>query len=129
MAKAYKQLSLRERIELERMSREGQSLRAIAPVLGRSASTLSRELQRNSVRTKVWEGGYEPERAEALAARRRRWDARFKLTRDEPLRHFVRQQLEDGLSPEQIAGALRQHYGYCVISHESIYRFIYHRSD
>lgn len=129
MAKTYKQLSLRERIELDRMTQEGRSLRMIASALGRSPSTLSRELRRNSAPTKAWSGGYEPERADALADRRRRWDARFKLTHDEPLRQHVHQRLEAGWSPEQIAGELRLQHGHCVISHESIYRFIYHRSD
>jgi IS30 family transposase len=129
MAKTYKQLSLRERIELDRMSGEGQSVRAIAAALRRSPSTISRELRRNSMPTKTWSGGYEPERAEALAERRRRWDARFKLTRDESLRNHVREHLEAGWSPEQISGELRLQHGHSVISHESIYRFIYHRSD
>ena len=35
--------------------------------------------------------------------------------------------LEPGWSPEQIAGRLRRVRDLAVISHESIYRFIYHR--
>jgi IS30 family transposase len=41
----------------------------------------------------------------------------------------VRERLEAGWTPEQIAGDLRREHGRCVISHESIYRFIYHRSQ
>jgi IS30 family transposase len=128
MAKTYQHLSLSERIDLYRMHREGQSLRAIATALGREASTVSRELKRNSTPTKVWTGGYEPARAQQLAGRRRRWDGRFKLVRQPPLRDVVRARLLQGWSPEQIAGALRGEAGRCVISHEAIYRFIYHRS-
>jgi len=128
MAKTYQHLSLTERIDLYRMHREGKSLRAIAQALGRSAATVSREFQRNSQPTKVWAGGYEPARAQQLAARRRHWDGRFKLTRQPPLRDLVRARLLAGWSPEQIAGALRYEAGRCVISHEAIYRFIYHRS-
>ncbi len=40
----------------------------------------------------------------------------------------MRARLLGGWSPEQIAGALRGEAGRCVISHEAIYRFIYHRS-
>ena len=76
MAKTYKQFSLTERIELYRMHREGRSMRAIAIALGRSPSTISRELERNSRKTKSWSGGYQPVRAEALRQRRRGWDAR-----------------------------------------------------
>lgn len=129
MAKTYEQLSLAERIELSRMHKEGRSMRAIAAALGRSPSTISRELARNSKPTKVWSGGYEPARAEELAERRRRWDARYKLARDEPLRAYVHERLEQGRTPEQIAGQLRLEHGHCVISHESIYRFIYHRCE
>lgn len=63
-----------------------------------------------------------------MAERRRRWDGRFKLARQPPLRDVVRARLLGGWSPEQIAGALRGEAGRCVISHEAIYRFIYHRS-
>jgi IS30 family transposase len=129
MAKTYEQLSLDERIELYRMRKAGESMRAIAAALGRSPSTVSRELARNSAPTKVWSAGYEPGRADALAERRRRWDARFKLTRDQGLRQHVRERLEGGWSPEQIAGELRVQQGHCIISYESIYRFIYHRSQ
>lgn len=128
MGTTYSHLSLNERIELYRLRREGQSLRAIAKALGRSAGTISRELARNSDSTKAWDGGYDPARAQALSARRRRWDARFKLARNTHLRSYVHARLVAGWSPEAIAGHLRAHSGQCVISHESIYRFVYYRS-
>ena len=128
MAKTYQHLSLSERIDLYRMRGEGKSLRAIATALGRSPATVSRELKRNSPPTKAWPGGYAPARAQQLAERRRRWDGRFKLARQAPLRDIVRTRLLQGWSPEQIAGALRGDAGRCVVSHEAIYRFIYHRS-
>lgn len=128
MEKNYQHLSLSERIELYRLHKQGQSMRAIAQALGRSASTVSRELKRNSEPTKAWQGGYEPVRAQAVSERRRRWDARFKLARNAALRTYVYEQLTAGLTPDEIAGQLRRQAGHCVISHESIYRFIYHRS-
>lgn len=128
MEKSYQHLTLAERIELYRLHRAGCSLRAIATALGRSAGTVSRELKRNSTPTKVWAGGYEPARAQHLAERRRHWDGRFKLARQAPLRDFVRARLAHGWSPEQITGYLKRQTGWCVISHEAIYRFIYHRS-
>ena len=128
MEKNYQHLSLSERIELYRMHKAAYSLRAIAMALGRSASTISRELKRNSEPTKAWRDGYEPARAQAVSERRRRWDARFKLARDATLRAYVRERLLAGLSPEQISGELKVETGHAVISHESIYRFIYHRS-
>lgn len=128
MAKRYDQLSLEDRIKLDLMRKEGKSQRAIAAALGRSPSTISRELARNSRATNQYAAGYEAKRAEDRAQRRRRWDARFKLSRDPALRAHVRQRLEAGFSPEIIAGELRLEHAKCVISHEAIYRFIYHRS-
>jgi IS30 family transposase len=85
-------------------------------------------LRRNSQPTKVWTGGYEPVRAQRLAERRRRWDGRFKLARQPDLRDCVGNSLAMGHSPEQIAGRLALEHGRVIISHESIYRFIYHRA-
>ena len=107
MGQKYEQLSVNERVELYRMHKEGRSMRAIAAALGRTPSTVSRELARNSEPTKVWSGGYQPIRAQALADRRRRWDARFKLARNEGLCAYVHERLQAGWSPEQIAGQLK----------------------
>jgi IS30 family transposase len=63
-----------------------------------------------------------------LAERRRRWDGRFKLARQTALRNCVGKSLAMGHSPEQIAGRLALEHGRVIISHESIYRFIYHRT-
>ena len=87
-----------------------------------------RELRRNAKPTKQYAGGYRPERAQYLASRRRRWDAHFKLERQPELRQKVYDRLVMGWSPEQIAGRLALDAGCAVISHESIYRFIYHKS-
>jgi transposase, IS30 family len=127
MGTSYGQLSLTERISIGLLRAEGQSISKIAARLGRNKSTISRELQRNSKPTKKWPGGYDAERAHNLADRRRRWDKRFKLSRQPALRDLVRQRLAMGWSPAQIQGRLA-HEGYSMtISHESIYRYIDHR--
>jgi IS30 family transposase len=128
MGRRYEQLSLRERVRIELWRSQGRSLRWIGGQLGRSASTISRELGRNSRPTRHWHGPYDGERAHGLALRRRHWDARFKLARQPDLRDLVREGLAMGRSPEQIAGRLALEQGKTLISAESIYRFIYHRS-
>ena len=128
MGQCYGQLSLEERIEIYRLRKAGQSMQMIAAALERHVSTISRELRRNSLATKVWRGGYCPARAQRLTERRRRWDGRFKLARQPDLQDLVRDRLAMGHSPEQIAGRLTLEHGHTVISHESIYRFAYHRS-
>jgi IS30 family transposase len=119
---------LTERIEICRLRADGKSLRVIAAAVGRSAATISRELRRNGMATRVWRGGYDPGRAQGLAERRRRWDCRFKLARQPELQALVKQRLAMGLSPEQIAGRLAREQARTRISHEAIYRFVYHRS-
>lgn len=128
MGRHYRQLGVKERSVIGHLHAGGRSIREIARQIGRDVATVSRELRRNSQRTKVWPGGYDPERAQQLAERRRRWDARFKLVRQPALQQHVRERLAMGYSPEQIAGRLAREEGHTVISHESIYRFIYHRS-
>jgi IS30 family transposase len=128
MGQHYEQLGLRERVRIELWRGEGRSLRWMAGQLGRAPSTLSRELRRNNRPTRQWRGPYDGERAHGLALRRRHWDARFKLARQPDLREMVRGCLAMGRSPEQIAGRLALEHGRTLISHESIYRFIYHRS-
>lgn len=128
MGQGYRQLSLDERIEIARLWASGWSWRRIGAAIGRSHTTVSREVRRNSRMTRMWSGGYAPVRAQELAQRRRRWDCRFKLVRQPDLRDRVRQSLAMGHSPEQIAGRLAREAGRTVISHESIYRFVYHRS-
>ncbi len=128
MGSNYGQLSLEERIEIYRLHAGGKSQRQIGEAIGRDHTTIGRELKRNGKPTKAWTGGYEPVRADKLAARRRRWDGRFKLARQPDLRELVKSGLAMGCSPEQIAGRLTREEGHTRISHESIYRYVYHRS-
>jgi IS30 family transposase len=128
MGTRYKQLSLEERVKIYHWHANGKSARFIGEALSRQASTITRELGRNGKRTKQWAGGYEAPRADDLARRRRRWDGRFKLARQPALRTQVHDFLAMGWSPEQIAARLTHADGSTVISHEAIYRYVYHRS-
>ena len=87
--------------------------------MDRSASTISREIERNSSRQQGYRPGYANEQAQA-----RRWTG-SRLERDEALRDSVIEKLALGWSPEQVSGFLRQCPQSIRISHESIYRFIY----
>src|SRR5690606_36647051 len=68
MGTLYEQLSLRERVDIDIGRRKGLSMQAIGQMLGRSASTISRELGRNGRLTRHWRGSYDGERADGLAA-------------------------------------------------------------
>jgi IS30 family transposase len=128
MGTHYSHLGLEARIEIYRMHELGASLQQVAERIGCHRSTVSRELRRNSLATKSWPGGYEPVRAEKLYRRRRQWDCRFKLARQPELAKLVHDRLAMGWSPEQIAGRLTLEAGSVQVSHESIYRYIYHLS-
>src|SRR5476651_1781891 len=116
-------LTLSEREEISRSIAAHQSCRSMARLLGRSPSTVSRELKRN--------GGYDRYRAavadEQAWARSRR-PKRCKLASSPWLRRAVASKLRLNWAPEQIAGWLkRSHPGdesHCV-SHETIYSSLF----
>src|SRR6267154_3484006 len=96
-------LTLPEREEISRGITAHQSARSIARLLGRSASTVSREITRN--------GDYDRYRA-ALADEkawiRARRPKRCKLANNRWLRQVVVQKLRLNWAPEQIAGWLKR---------------------
>ena len=63
MGKTYDQLDIDERYEIYRLREAGVPLREIGRMIGRSASTISRELARNSLPR----GGYKPGSADRIA--------------------------------------------------------------
>lgn len=119
MERSYRQFSLEERCAIARLLEDGQSLRQIAAALDRSASSLSRELRRNTGTTVGYKPAYADEQAKA-----RRWCG-MRLERDAVLRQTVLDCLAKGWSPQQVCGRLEKEQNHKVISHESIYRFIY----
>jgi IS30 family transposase len=127
MGKRYSQLGFTERSLISHLHAGGLSKSKIAARLGRHKTTIGRELARNGRKIGVWPGGYDPERAHGLAARRRQWDKRFKLVRQPDLAAKLKRHLAMGLSPEQFAGRLARDGATMTISRESIYRFIEHR--
>ena len=100
------------------------SVRAMAQVLGRSPSTISRELRRNRQPT-----GYASTLAHTCAQRRRLQDRPLdKLHRDGILFGLMRHFLGQRWSPEQIALTLASIFpkGHeHRVSHETIYNCIY----
>ena len=112
----------REQIMLEHLA--GQGVRAIARKLGRSPSTISRELKNNL----DGEGRYRALRGERRAQREARRPKGCKLEVNQRLRDHVQQQLEEGDSPEQIAHRLAVQFpddAEMRVSHETIYKALY----
>ena len=100
---AGRYLSLLERLQIADLLGHGESLRTIARELGRSASTVSRELHRHTDEY----GRYQPHQAEQAAGQQRRRPREPKLLADTRLRDVVQRKLNRYWSPEQIAGWLR----------------------
>src|SRR4051812_21044485 len=118
MGRHYEQLSAEDRCEIARLRSLGTSIQKIAAALDRPPSTISRELKRNSGAK-----GYQPVHAHEHA-RARRWKGP-RLRRRPALGELVLERLKAGWSPEQISGRLALDAGHLVISHESIYRYVY----
>ena len=116
-------LSLAEREEISRGLVANLSIRSIAAKLGRSPSTISREIKRNQG-TKHYR---------ATSADQSAWDRskrpKFcKLARNRTLRLNVAKKLKELWSPEQIAGWLGREYpkeDHRRVSHETIYKSLY----
>ena len=119
MGKAYTQVTMEERCEIARLRSQSSSVRQIAAGVDRPPSTVARELKRNGSRTLGYQPSYANQQAHA-----RRWRG-SRLERDGPLREQVLARLGAGWSPAQVAGRLALDEGRQIISHESIYRFIY----
>ena len=119
MGKHYSQFTLEERCEVARLLTAGASQRQIATALGRAPSSITREVNRNGSPT----AGYDAKLADDKAWARR-WGGSM-LERDDVLRDVVLGYLGAGWSPEQVSGHLARETRAPVISHETIYRFIY----
>ena len=118
---SYSQLSASERDEIYKLSQTTElSMRAIARQLGRSQSTLSRELARNQND----EGMYFPTQAHQKMQERRRQSKTAFNNISEVCIGEIKQRLKQYHSPEQIAGRLKLEEQ-ASISHETIYRMIY----
>lgn len=116
-------LSLSEREEISRGIVSHLSLRTIAAQLGRSPSTISREIKRN--------GGLRKYRANQ--ADKATWDRAHrpkicKLAANPRLIPLIEMKLRSRWSPEQIAGWLKVTFPYnerFQVSHETIYRSLF----
>jgi len=124
MGREYEQLSAAEREQISRGLAARLSQSAIAEELGRSRSTIWREIHRNG----PGPAHYRAESAQGLARRRLAKPRRARKLACGRLWQYVRTRLRRGHSPEQIAGRRRALYPEVMsrqVSHETIYRAIY----
>ena len=117
-------LSVAEREEIAVGLAAGESLRSIAARLGRAASTISREVARNS----RGRGAYRALAAQGQAQHRAARPKTAKLAGNEELHGLVQARLKQKWSPEQVSTWLRRQFPdrpEMQVSRETIYQSIY----
>jgi transposase, IS30 family len=121
----YKRLANQERESISRGLAQKRSIREIAREIGRSPSTVAREIKRNSGKT-----GYRAfsasRRAKTAAASRRK--GKSKVAKQDTLMRYILEKLEEEWSPKEISERLKIEYSWDMamqISHEAIYQYIY----
>jgi IS30 family transposase len=112
-----------EREAIEAGLRDGCSQAQIARKLGRTASTVSREIASNTIGS-----SYRASKAHKRAWSRSRRPKTTKLSSNPELRRLVAARLEELWSPEQISRWLRSEFPHdpmMWVSHETIYKSLY----
>lgn len=124
MNKSYSRLTLEERIEIEVGLSHGKSYSAIAMQIGRSKSTVLREVspwtreKYRSVRANEYAN-------KGASARKRN---KKKIPVNKTLCEYIQRKLELRWSPEQISMNLKKDFANDMsmhVSHETIYRYVY----
>lgn len=125
---SYTHFTLNERKYLQELFLENKSIREIASILGRSPSSVSREIRRNGSKPKKSDSRpyrYHPWRAECLAIQRRRSNTRRALQKDTPEWDYIVSKLKESWSPETICGRWHKDFPDRKPLHFStIYRYI-----
>lgn len=119
----YKHFSIEEREKIQELLWQKTSVRTIAKALGRSPSSVSREINRNVPLKRI----YKPRVANVRAEEKRKSRGRKLRLKSVFIRRYVVAHLKAGYSPEQIAGRLHFEYPKESISHEAIYQYIYYQ--
>ena len=117
----YNHLTTHDRDLIALLLGKGVSIRDIARKLGRSPSTISEEVKRNSFKGRYYVAINAQAKAEkrVLSARQRH------PLKSPQIYSYVILKLRSGWSPEVIAGRLAKKYGKEVVCPETIYSFAY----
>lgn len=117
----YQHFTIEEREKIQEMLWQKSSIRNIAKALGRSPSSVSRELCRNYPPEHK---RYTPRLANERALLSRKSRGRIERLKNDFIRSYVIEKLKLRWSPEQISGRIREDFNE-AISHEAIYQFVY----
>ena len=117
--KKYTRVSYEERCQIFALIQVNKSQAEISRILGRSKSTISRELRRMT----AYNPSYLPKLAQELRDIQKRRQRRNKLITGE-LEDLIVKKLKERWSPELIAGRLNREK-VAKISHQSVYNYIF----
>lgn len=119
---SYTHFTIEERKILEAETRKGTSIRAMARILGRAPSSVSREIRRNYSKGK---NRYNAWRAQTLTITRRRQPRRYGIKPGSQAWRYVEEKLRSYWSPETICGRWEmEHPGEKPLSAATIYRYV-----
>src|SRR4030042_2145896 len=122
----YKRLSDLEREEISRLLSKKRSFRVIAKALGKSVSTISREINAGGCNKYTYRAVKAQNRAGRNSSKRK--TGKHKLNDKRELWKYIRKKLKKKWSPRQIAEELEKDYPLDMtmrISPEAIYTYIY----
>lgn len=118
----YQHIGRTERLELAVLLKKGYSIRSIAGAMGRSPSSVSREVRNRKVK-----GRYDPKKAHHKAYVKRKYSKYqgMKIREHPTLERFVRRKLERRWSPDRIAGRWKRLRPRSVsITAKGIYKYV-----
>jgi IS30 family transposase len=117
--KEYKQIQPKERQKIAFFLTEGHSCREIAKKLGRTHSTVLRELARQAKGKEEYDWTTAQNRTRA-----ERYGKRNKIKGSEELEKYITDKLQSKWSPEQIAGRLKRENTKLSVCMQTIYAFV-----
>ena len=126
---SYTHFTLEERKYLQELLSQGYSMRKIASFLGRSPSSVSREINRNRAKYPPKKKSNNPYnyhhwRAQICAVTRRRQKRRSAIPENSAVYQFVIEKLNLYWSPEQIAMRWKKDNPGATLAFSTIYRYI-----
>lgn len=120
---SYSHFTKNNRTELSILLKKGYPYRDIGDALGKSPSSISREVKKNSVN-----GVYDPDKADHKAYVKRKYSKYqgMKVWENDEIRSYVEEKTQKFWSPEATAGRLeRETKGRLTIKPDTIYKYLY----
>ena len=120
---SHTQYTKDERISLAALLHAKHSRAECGRELNKDRSAIGREIELNKDNDGIYRGASAHKRA--MARRKNAKHSALKIVNDQKLRRHIVRKLKKHWSPEQIAGRLKLPNGKTIVSHETIYEWIY----